>query len=141
MSIPAKRHCRSINFSNRGRHGKLISFCLRVRAKKGSLFRLPSRAENETRTRDPNLGKVVLYQLSYFRIIFGIHPSNARAKIDKIYYPAKFSMNFSTSHNSFLPNQLISESRLNHVNCRFAYLRLFLFINSTALSFDISPSK
>ena len=27
-------------------------------------------AENETRTRDPNLGKVVLYQLSYFRICF-----------------------------------------------------------------------
>ena len=26
-------------------------------------------AEHETRTRDPNLGKVVLYQLSYFRII------------------------------------------------------------------------
>ena len=26
-----------------------------------------SRAENEARTRDPNLGKVVLYQLSYFR--------------------------------------------------------------------------
>ena len=25
------------------------------------------RAENETRTRDPNLGKVMLYQLSYFR--------------------------------------------------------------------------
>ena len=30
----------------------------------------PLGAENETRTRDPNLGKVVLYQLSYFRIIF-----------------------------------------------------------------------
>ena len=27
------------------------------------------RAENETRTRDPNLGKVMLYQLSYFRNI------------------------------------------------------------------------
>ena len=27
------------------------------------------RAENEARTRDPNLGKVVLYQLSYFRVI------------------------------------------------------------------------
>ena len=26
-------------------------------------------AENETRARDPNLGKVVLYQLSYFRNI------------------------------------------------------------------------
>ena len=25
-------------------------------------------AEDEARTRDPNLGKVVLYQLSYFRI-------------------------------------------------------------------------
>ena len=31
-----------------------------------SLFR----AENEARTRDPNLGKVVLYQLSYFRKFF-----------------------------------------------------------------------
>lgn len=30
-------------------------------------FSLKIRAENETRTRDPNLGKVVLYQLSYFR--------------------------------------------------------------------------
>ena len=27
-------------------------------------------AENETRTRDPNLGKVMLYQLSYFRRAF-----------------------------------------------------------------------
>ena len=29
-----------------------------------------SRAEDGTRTRDPNLGKVMLYQLSYFRIAF-----------------------------------------------------------------------
>ena len=29
---------------------------------------LNKRAENGTRTRDPNLGKVVLYQLSYFRL-------------------------------------------------------------------------
>ncbi len=29
--------------------------------------RLKNRARNETRTRDPNLGKVVLYQLSYSR--------------------------------------------------------------------------
>ena len=29
--------------------------------------RQKKRAENGTRTRDPNLGKVVLYQLSYFR--------------------------------------------------------------------------
>ena len=32
------------------------------------MYRIPiRRAENETRTRDPDLGKVVLYQLSYFR--------------------------------------------------------------------------
>ena len=30
------------------------------------------RAENEARTRDPNLGKVVLYQLSYFRIVLRV---------------------------------------------------------------------
>ncbi len=27
------------------------------------------RAKNGTRTRDPDLGKVVLYQLSYFRMV------------------------------------------------------------------------
>ena len=32
-----------------------------------STIRASFGAENETRTRDPNLGKVVLYQLSYFR--------------------------------------------------------------------------
>ena len=31
---------------------------------------LKRRAEDGTRTRDPNLGKVMLYQLSYFRIVF-----------------------------------------------------------------------
>ena len=32
-------------------------------------FKISKRAENEARTRDPNLGKVVLYQLSYFRVL------------------------------------------------------------------------
>jgi hypothetical protein len=27
-------------------------------------------AEDETRTRDPQLGRLMLYQLSYFRLIF-----------------------------------------------------------------------
>ena len=31
-------------------------------------FVIMIRAKNGTRTRDPDLGKVVLYQLSYFRI-------------------------------------------------------------------------
>ena len=33
------------------------------------MFLLIKRAANETRTRDPDLGKVVLYQLSYCRIL------------------------------------------------------------------------
>ena len=37
------------------------------RALPTELFPQILRAENETRTRDPDLGKVVLYQLSYFR--------------------------------------------------------------------------
>ena len=41
-------------------------FCL-IFGATASFAVLASGAENETRTRDPNLGKVVLYQLSYFR--------------------------------------------------------------------------
>ena len=50
-------------------------------------------AENETRTRDPNLGKVVLYQLSYFRIVDSAPESNhfliASAKIGQIFFLCK----------------------------------------------------
>ena len=38
------------------------------------------RAENETRTRDPNLGKVMLYQLSYFRVVWAGTDSNCRSR-------------------------------------------------------------
>ena len=37
-------------------------------------------AENETRTRDPDLGKVVLYQLSYFRKIVKNFPAERDCK-------------------------------------------------------------
>lgn len=39
--------------------------------KKGSYFRnyLIQRAENGTQTRDPQLGRLVLYRLSYFRVM------------------------------------------------------------------------
>ena len=37
-----------------------------------------SRAENGTRTRDLNLGKVALYQLSYFRKIYLPRPGKLR---------------------------------------------------------------
>ena len=43
--------------------------------KKGSYFSnyLIQRAENGTQTRDPQLGRLVLYRLSYFRKIFPSH--------------------------------------------------------------------
>ena len=43
--------------------------------KKGSYFcnYLIQRAENGTQTRDPQLGRLVLYRLSYFRKIFPSH--------------------------------------------------------------------
>ena len=40
---------------------------------KGTSPLINNGAENETRTRDPNLGKVVLYQLSYFRSMVPQH--------------------------------------------------------------------
>ena len=42
---------------------------------------MEARAEDGTRTRDPNLGKVMLYQLSYFRIIFRTRSGNINNKM------------------------------------------------------------
>ncbi len=55
------------------------------------------RAENETRTRDPDLGKVVLYQLSYFRLL------NSAAKIHffLICQPFLEKKNFSPEKSVF----------------------------------------
>jgi hypothetical protein len=39
-------------------------------AKQKALFSRACGAKDEIRTRDPDLGKVVLYQLSYFRLFF-----------------------------------------------------------------------
>jgi hypothetical protein len=54
-------------------------------------------AENETRTRDPDLGKVVLYQLSYFR--------NCDAKISRFFDTNKTFLYF------FINNYSINESQ------------------------------
>ena len=65
------------------------------------------RAENETRTRDPNLGKVVLYQLSYFRfsisganILQKQYNANSRAKNSE-----KSLVNPSASRHRTLPRR------------------------------------
>ncbi len=38
------------------------------------------RAEDEVRTRDPQLGRLMLYQLSYFRNMWGEKDSNLRRR-------------------------------------------------------------
>ena len=45
----------------------LEAFATKMRDFRSKKIRGNIRAKNGTRTRDPNLGKVVLYQLSYFR--------------------------------------------------------------------------
>ena len=63
----------------------------------GMFLEFKKRAENGTRTRDPNLGKVVLYQLSYFRLFPNFHrsvPLNAVAKVLHFSEPTKFFSDF-----------------------------------------------
>ena len=60
-----------------------------------SYFR-KSGAENETRTRDPDLGKVVLYQLSYFRLRI------ARQKYNFFQYRKQLMENFSFRFSNLL---------------------------------------
>ena len=54
-----------------GRRGSRRRPCQRKSPRPAAAsYELPIRAGNGTRTRDPNLGKVVLYQLSYSRVIY-----------------------------------------------------------------------
>ena len=71
---------RDLNPHSRNGQGILSPSCLPIPP-----FEHPrrERAENETRTRDPNLGKVMLYQLSYFRVF------STGAKISSLLVSAK----------------------------------------------------
>ena len=58
----------------------------KLRPSEDSLF-VVFGAEDEARTRDPNLGKVVLYQLSYFRIFpFGIAKVRIKLKPPNFFF-------------------------------------------------------
>ena len=51
------------------------------------------RAKNGTRTRDPDLGKVVLYQLSYFRVTGTLlFPGIALQNYNKFFYLQNYLM-------------------------------------------------
>ena len=57
-------------FENHWEHffiGSRRSMMPRESTKKANLNKVGSRAENGAQTRDPQLGRLVLYQLSYFR--------------------------------------------------------------------------
>ena len=54
-------------------------------------FRGRSGAEDGTRTRDPHLGKVMLYQLSHFRPIPTTHPGDGAESQDRTGDTAIFS--------------------------------------------------
>jgi hypothetical protein len=51
-------------------------------------------AEDETRTRDPDLGKVVLYQLSYFCVVFNQSLSIAVQIYKHLFRITKLFLNF-----------------------------------------------
>ena len=67
-----------------------------------SILKREKRAENETRTRDPNLGKVMLYQLSYFRIF------STGAKIRSFLVSAKLSIKKVWQKIFYRPNNAFS---------------------------------
>ncbi len=70
----------------------------------------PLRAGDETRTRDPQLGRLMLYQLSYARILWGsnfIHVGRAGFEPAKVYtnrftvcprWPLEYLPNIYTLH-------------------------------------------
>ena len=71
-----------------------------------SILKREKRAENETRTRDPNLGKVMLYQLSYFRIF------STGAKIRSFLVSAKLSIKKVWQKIFYRPNNAFSASSI-----------------------------
>ena len=90
---------RDLNPHSRNGQGILSPSCLPIPP-----FEHPrrERAENETRTRDPNLGKVMLYQLSYFRIF------STGAKIMSFLVSAKLSIKKVWQKIFYRPNNAFS---------------------------------
>ena len=95
------------------------------------LLVVPSfRAENGTRTRDPNLGKVVLYQLSYFRI-------HQNLIINKEHFAKCFS--FSDSDRIQTCNLLIRSQMLYSVELRSRAVSLSFATNSFVTPTGFKP--
>ena len=74
-----------------------------------TLFCSTCGAENGTRTRDPNLGKVVLYQLSYFRLF---------SSENNQYSQQRFSMKTYCSALGLRENSALSKRHFSKCECK-----------------------
>ncbi len=79
-------------------------------------------AGNETRTRDPNLGKVVLYQLSYSRINFirASHPWRYILRFDK--HRPRLPLARRSPGNSFMDEFLFRLTQLSYSRIKLKYI-------------------
>ena len=84
------------------------------------------RAENGTRTRDPNLGKVVLYQLSYFRLsVLVREEEETRTPTSQLTLPpqSSASTNSATSPTKILNKKECPEQDSNLHASRHTHLK------------------
>ena len=97
----------------------LQTICLKALSLFFSKESLSSRAKDGIRTRDPNLGKVMLYQLSYFR--------NNGCKYRRIFQSGKTSFCFFLERNSYLYNQYLSLKQKEIMEFNWVILAIVAF--------------
>ncbi len=85
----------------------------------------PPRAGNGTRTRDPNLGKVVLYQLSYSREAddLSVPPVRAQRPVRTIVNRPKRGNGGEGDRTPDLVNAIHALSQLSYAPAKFSRLR------------------
>ena len=93
-----------LELTRRNRHYPLKVACLPIPPPTHLVFMRS--AQNRTRTRDPNLGKVMLYQLSYFR--------NCDCKVSYIFQLSKLSFIFLFLLYVFSANENIKQMAVCH---------------------------
>ena len=97
---------------------------------------ISKRAENETRTRDPNLGKVVLYQLSYFRKT-DISPNALNCRGDRIRTCDHLVPNQARYRAALHPAAIFIDYSISDLRVQ-RYCILFIPPNFTTLFFILS---
>ncbi len=89
------------------------------------------RAIDGTRTRDPNLGKVVLHQLSHYRILSFRAQSRNRTSDTRIFSPLLYQLSYLgilMSESMTPDNSDILSNAAGIVNCFFEFFSKFNYI-------------